>query len=199
MPAPFRGQSVGFSNNSTEPGLVLTCCTGFYWVLPSFTGFSLLYRTLLETIHRGALEQVYCGLSEACDALWRCPVTSLAALPSQWLQTTLEQVCSLDSHFGRVSRRVTFCFSNQSIFFSFLLGSQMRSGADGLCATRRSAGLPFLFQALLAPLVSMADPASQRVRFLPSFTEFYRVLPSFTEFVVPAPPHVLYFGNGRRC
>ena len=39
VPAPFRGQSVGFSNNSTEPGLVLTCCTGFYWVLPSFTGF----------------------------------------------------------------------------------------------------------------------------------------------------------------
>lgn len=75
-----------------------------------------LRQLLMETKHRGAFEQVYCGFSQVCNALSRCAVDEeLRRLPSEWLK---DLIADLED--------------DQS--------------AAKLCATRRSAGLPFMFQ-----------------------------------------------------
>ena len=85
-----------------------------------FSFFKIPARLLLETKHRGAFEQVHCGFSQLCAALWRSADEKLRSLPADWLRQVMQDLRSSES-------------------------------AAKLCRTRRSAGLPFMIQAILAP------------------------------------------------
>ncbi|KAI9564730.1 hypothetical protein GHT06_008471 [Daphnia sinensis] len=85
-----------------------------------------LKQLLLETKHRGAFEQVYCGFSQLCYALWRSSKSELHNCPASWLLDLVQDLKDNES-------------------------------AAKLCATRRSAGLPFIFQAILSPEVEMGS------------------------------------------
>ncbi|KAK7791383.1 hypothetical protein R5R35_007915 [Gryllus longicercus] len=89
-------------------------------------------RLLAEVKHRGAFEQVYVGFTQLCSKLWSLGKKTLQhdsgdnvalhELPANWLNELLKMVSSAgDSYIG-----------------------------TALCVTRRSAGVPFLVQALLA-------------------------------------------------
>ncbi|XP_004536382.1 thyroid adenoma-associated protein homolog [Ceratitis capitata] len=76
-------------------------------------------QLLAETKHRGAFEQAYVGFSKLCCRLWRVEVTDLNSLPMQWLRDMLTLI-SKDEQLN-----------------------------EKICATRRSAGVPFMVQALI--------------------------------------------------
>ncbi|XP_064621388.1 tRNA (32-2'-O)-methyltransferase regulator THADA-like isoform X2 [Lineus longissimus] len=75
---------------------------------------------LLESRHRGAFELAYAGFVGMCQMLWSCPISSLHVLPKQWLKQIMIDVKDSDAESSR------------------------------LCATRRSAGVPFYVQALVS-------------------------------------------------
>ncbi|GAB6021118.1 hypothetical protein CHUAL_003751 [Chamberlinius hualienensis] len=74
---------------------------------------------LAETIHRGAFEQGYLGFKKLCDGLSRSSIVALYSLPEQWLSDLFEHI--------KTGER----------------------GSSLLCSTRRSAGIPFMVQALV--------------------------------------------------
>lgn len=75
-----------------------------------------LVLLLCETKHRGAFEQAYVGFYQVCTRLWRLTNTTLNALPIHWL-------------------------------YDILIGiTGSMPGYSKLCATRRSAGVPFMIQ-----------------------------------------------------
>ncbi|XP_055912473.1 thyroid adenoma-associated protein homolog [Eupeodes corollae] len=74
---------------------------------------------LSETKHRGAFEQAYVGFSKLCARLWRVESHDLNILPMTWLRELLT-VISKDEQIN-----------------------------EKICATRRSAGVPFMVQALI--------------------------------------------------
>ncbi|KAL0272341.1 UNVERIFIED_CONTAM: hypothetical protein PYX00_005354 [Menopon gallinae] len=79
-------------------------------------------RTLLcEIRHRGAFEHAYIGFSQLINALWKCPRKNLSELPKKWLLEILEEI--------------KLPFERQKM---------------KLCSNRRSAGLPFLVQAIIS-------------------------------------------------
>ena len=51
-----------------------------------------LKQLLLETIHRGAFEQVYCGFSLLCASLWSCRSPQLQQMPSCWLAGLIDDL-----------------------------------------------------------------------------------------------------------
>jgi len=71
---------------------------------------------LCETKHRGAFEQVYVGFHQLCTGLWRLTDTNLYRLPLRYLHYILVGITGLIPGYSR------------------------------LCATRRSAGVPFMIQ-----------------------------------------------------
>lgn len=75
-----------------------------------------LVLLLCETKHRGAFEQVYVGFYQVCARLWRLTNMTLNALPIHWLYDILIGITGLMPGYSR------------------------------LCATRRSAGVPFMIQ-----------------------------------------------------
>ncbi|XP_077293015.1 thyroid adenoma-associated protein homolog [Arctopsyche grandis] len=78
------------------------------------------FITLLsETKHRGAFEQAYVGFSKLCKRLWKCDSKDLHDLPHLWLNDLITAISSGNSKNSK------------------------------LCATRRSAGVPFIIQALV--------------------------------------------------
>ncbi|XP_025991728.1 thyroid adenoma-associated protein isoform X2 [Solenopsis invicta] len=79
-----------------------------------------LVSLLCETKHRGAFEQAYVGFHQLCTRLWRLTNTTLNALPMHWLHDILVGITGL------------------------------MPGYTKLCATRRSAGVPFMIQAVLS-------------------------------------------------
>ncbi|CAB3374146.1 Hypothetical predicted protein [Cloeon dipterum] len=79
---------------------------------------------LCETKHRGAFEQAYVGFCKLCAWLWKVPSGELPQLPSKWLDEVMSSVAGKGS-------------SGSSINLS------------KLCTTRRSAGVPFIVQALI--------------------------------------------------
>ncbi|EFN66762.1 Thyroid adenoma-associated protein [Camponotus floridanus] len=79
-----------------------------------------LVLLLCETKHRGAFEQAYVGFYQVCARLWRLTNTTLNAKPIHWL-------------------------------YDILIGiTGLMPGYSKLCATRRSAGVPFMIQAVLS-------------------------------------------------
>lgn len=80
---------------------------------------------LSKTKHRGAFEQCFFGFSQLCLRLWTCDEPELHKLPSAMLNQMISSI------------------SGQERDSSELLSM------ENLCATRRSAGLPFMIQALI--------------------------------------------------
>lgn len=79
-----------------------------------------LTTLLEETKHRGAFEQAYVGFSLLAARLWRHQNRVLQELPKQWLNELMNAILSYDPSVSK------------------------------LCATRRSAGVPFMVQALVS-------------------------------------------------
>ncbi|XP_073835373.1 thyroid adenoma-associated protein homolog isoform X2 [Musca autumnalis] len=74
---------------------------------------------LSETKHRGAFEQAYVGFSKLCCRLWTVEYAELNTLPMAWLNDLICLISQEDVNNGKI------------------------------CATRRSAGVPFMVQALI--------------------------------------------------
>lgn len=92
------------------------------------------FRELLaETKHRGAFEQAYVGFSILCCRLWTAREEELHSRPMVWLSELMDVVR------GRVE-----------------LNSK-------ICATRRSAGVPFMVQALITSEIQVCS--SRALRF----------------------------------
>lgn len=79
---------------------------------------------LSETKHRGAFEQAFVGFSRLCSRLWSAEEPELHLLPMKWLLDLIKLISGDDE-----------------------LNSDLKS--DKLCSTRRSAGVPFMMQALI--------------------------------------------------
>lgn len=75
-----------------------------------------LVLLLCKTKHRGAFEQAYVGFYQLCTRLWRLTNTTLSTLPIHCLHSTLISMTGLIPGYSK------------------------------LCATRRSAGVPFMIQ-----------------------------------------------------
>ncbi|XP_044736983.1 thyroid adenoma-associated protein homolog [Chrysoperla carnea] len=75
---------------------------------------------LATTKHRGAFEQTYVGFTKLCKRLWSEKSGKLADLPRNWIEELLVDITNTNEM--NVNKK--------------------------LCATRRSAGLPFMIQAL---------------------------------------------------
>lgn len=80
---------------------------------------------LSETKHRGAFEQAFVGFSKLCVRLWRAQESRLHQLPMIWLKDLLNIISGNDS--------------NTTTDIKF----------NKICSTRRSAGVPFMIQAIL--------------------------------------------------
>lgn len=80
---------------------------------------------LSKTKHRGAFEQCFFGFSQLCLRLWTCDEPELHQLPSEMLN---QMITSISGHDKENNELLSM---------------------KNLCATRRSAGLPFMIQALI--------------------------------------------------
>lgn len=105
-----------------------------------------LVTLLCETKHKGAFEQAYVGFNQLCTRLWRIENTNLNQLPKLWLHQILLAITGL------------------------------LPGNFKLCATRRSAGVPFLVQALVS-----SEPSIQYNTCLSALHSVMKILLGFTE------------------
>lgn len=80
---------------------------------------------LSKTKHRGAFEQCFFGFSQLCMRLWTCHEPELHKLPSEMLH---QMITSISGHDKENNELLSM---------------------KNLTATRRSAGLPFMIQALI--------------------------------------------------
>ena len=80
---------------------------------------------LAKTKHRGAFEQCFFGFSQLCLRLWVCQEPELHKLPSQMLHQMITSISGVEKENSELLTM------------------------KNLCATRRSAGLPFMIQALI--------------------------------------------------
>lgn len=94
-------------------------------------------QLLAETKHRGAFEQAYVGFSRLCVRLWRSNEPSLHSMPMKWL------------------RKIAAIISGE-------LFEDDDSNLDitKLCFTRRSAGIPFMVQAIVASQVEVCSTSA---------------------------------------
>lgn len=83
---------------------------------------------LAETKHRGAFEQAYVGFSKLCTRLWRANEPELHCRPMLWLKELMAIISDDPDHDLVVASKLSVA---------------------KLCATRRSAGVPFMVQALI--------------------------------------------------
>lgn len=83
---------------------------------------------LSETKHRGAFEQAYVGFSRLCLRLWSSDETELHTLPMRWLQALVLIISGININEKPIG---------------------LDMNVSKLCSTRRSAGVPFLMQALI--------------------------------------------------
>ena len=81
---------------------------------------NFLLDLLTDTKHRGAFEQAFVAFSSLCSFLWRCPQPQLHSQPQTMLEDTLDSVTGVAG-----------------------------STRPSLCSTRRSAGVPFILQAVI--------------------------------------------------
>jgi thyroid adenoma-associated protein len=88
--------------------------------------FNFFTKLLSETKHRGAFEQAYIGFSRICIRLWGATDPVLHQLPFRWLRDLIKLISGeLDD-----------------------ADSQLIS-LEKMCVTRRSAGVPYMIQALI--------------------------------------------------
>lgn len=92
---------------------------------------------LSETKHRGAFEQAYVGFTRLCDRLWSCDILELHTLPMRWLKALINIISGEDDTSEGLDMSV-----------------------EKLCATRRSAGVPFLIQALVTSELQVGTSTS---------------------------------------
>lgn len=84
------------------------------------------FLDLLSKIkHRGAFEQSFFGFSQFCLRLWQCNEPQLHKLPTEMLQQMILSISGVENEKTELL------------------------SLENLCATRRSAGLPFIIQALI--------------------------------------------------
>lgn len=84
-------------------------------------------QLLSETKHRGAFEQAYVGFSKLCIRLWGSQHSELHQLPMKWLQEMINVINSEGTADN----------------------GETNLNADKICSTRRSAGIPYMMQALI--------------------------------------------------
>ncbi|XP_050073344.1 thyroid adenoma-associated protein homolog [Anopheles maculipalpis] len=89
---------------------------------------------LSETKHRGAFEQAYIGFSKICLRLWGSPHTELHQLPMRWIKELINAIT------GGMGTIASSTIADRDI---------AEINLDKLCVTRRSAGIPFIIQALI--------------------------------------------------
>lgn len=105
-----------------------------------------LVSLLCETKHRGAFEQVYVGFHQLCTRLWQLTDTTLNTLPMRWLHDILIGITGL------------------------------MPGYTKLCATRRSAGVPFMIQAVLS-----SEPKIRNNSKVAAFPSVMKILLQFSQ------------------
>ncbi|XP_017067025.1 thyroid adenoma-associated protein homolog [Drosophila eugracilis] len=88
-------------------------------------------QLLADTKHRGAFEQAYVGFTMLCRRFWHSDSVRLNQLPGQWVSEAMAMVS----------------------------GEEVRKGAR-LCSTRRSAGMPFMLQALICTELKLGTHAT---------------------------------------
>lgn len=88
---------------------------------------------LAETKHRGAFEQAYVGFSKLCIRLWRSNESELHRCPMAWLTSLINLISGNENVL------------NESVIDATATTLKY----DKICATRRSAGVPFMIQALI--------------------------------------------------
>lgn len=93
---------------------------------------------LAETMHRGAFEQSFLGFSNLCSRLWRAHETELHSYPMQ------------------LAKKIAAIIAGENVdddIYSDL-------NVTKLCITRRSAGIPFMIQAIAASEVQVCSNAT---------------------------------------
>lgn len=100
---------------------------GLISVMQMLSTTDLFLELLSKTKHRGAFEQCFFGFSQICQRLWKCQEPELYKLPSKILHVLIESIS------GKYK-------NNNNEFLTM----------ENLCATRRSAGLPFMILALIS-------------------------------------------------
>uniref|UniRef100_A0A182N8V1 DUF2428 domain-containing protein n=1 Tax=Anopheles dirus TaxID=7168 RepID=A0A182N8V1_9DIPT len=90
---------------------------------------------LSETKHRGAFEQAYIGFSKICLRLWGSPHAELHQLPMRWIKELINAISAGVANAASVPEIAG--------------GDIAEINVDKLCITRRSAGIPFIIQALI--------------------------------------------------
>ncbi|XP_065076317.1 tRNA (32-2'-O)-methyltransferase regulator THADA, partial [Ochlerotatus camptorhynchus] len=84
-------------------------------------------QLLSETKHRGAFEQAYVGFSKLCIRLWGSQLAELHQLPMKWLHEMINVINSDGSNEN----------------------GDTNLNPNKICSTRRSAGIPYMMQALI--------------------------------------------------
>lgn len=87
-----------------------------------------LQQLLIDTRHRGAFEQTFVGFSNLCLRMWRCHQTKLHSFPI------------------KIVKKIVSIVSNREIADEE--ESDYEVDFKKLCFTRRSAGIPFMIQAI---------------------------------------------------
>ncbi|XP_012278910.1 thyroid adenoma-associated protein homolog isoform X2 [Orussus abietinus] len=106
-----------------------------------------LVTLLCETKHRGAFEQAHVGFHQLCTRLWHIKDSNLQKLPKMWLYQTLLAITGLSP------------------------------GTSKFCATRRSAGVPFMVQALVT-----SEPGVRFNTKTTALISVMKILLGFTKF-----------------
>ncbi|KAH8235753.1 hypothetical protein KR032_006585, partial [Drosophila birchii] len=94
----------------------------------------LFLLLLAETKHRGAFEQAYVGFTLLCRRFWHSDAVRLNQLPDQWVNEAMAMVSGEMEQHQAPTRR--------------------------LCSTRRSAGMPFMLQALICTELKLGTHAT---------------------------------------
>ncbi|KAH8273365.1 hypothetical protein KR018_011871, partial [Drosophila ironensis] len=96
---------------------------------------------LAETKHRGAFEQAYVGFTLLCRRLWHSDAVRLNQLPAQWVKEAMDMVEGKQPPPPAGT-------------------SQDEVAPRKLCSTRRSAGMPFMLQALICTELKLGTHAT---------------------------------------
>nr|XP_017097363.2 thyroid adenoma-associated protein homolog [Drosophila bipectinata] len=95
----------------------------------------LFLLLLAETKHRGAFEQAYVGFQLLCRRFWHSDAVRLNQLPNQWVSEAMSMVSGAGDN-------------------------DQKEQKTRLCSTRRSAGMPFMLQALICTELKLGTHAT---------------------------------------